>query len=77
MTSLYCERSTERVDDVDGVGEGADGAVVADHGGDGVEGLVVTLPVDGPEGVVGVEDGDVGVNGGAGERGAGLGEVGA
>ncbi len=63
------------VDDVDGVGLGAEGSVVSDHVLDGVEGLVVALPVDGPEGVVGVEDGDVGLDGGSGEDGAGLGEL--
>jgi len=74
-TSLYCESgelglmmSTEWVR--------ADGFVVTDHGSEGIEGVVVALPVDGPERVVGVEDGDVGVDGGSGERGAGLGEVG-
>jgi hypothetical protein len=35
----------------------------------------VALPVDGPAAVVGVEDGDLRVDGGAVERGAGFGEL--
>ena len=49
------------LNDVDGLADLAEGAVVADDLLDGVEVVVVTLPVDGPAAVVGVEDGDLGV----------------
>jgi len=54
---------------------GAEGSVVVDEVGDGVEGFVVSLPLDGPGAVIGVEDGDIRLNGGTGEGGTGFGEL--
>ena len=57
------------------VAEVAEGLVVAEDLVMGSKLLVVALPVDGPAAVVGVEDGDLRVRAGSGERGAGFGEV--
>ena len=63
------------MDDVDGLGEIAEGFVVAEDLVDGVEVVAVALPVDGPAALVGVEDGDLGVGAGSGEGGAGFSEL--